>query len=176
MCVLVKRGADKIRRVSSDSVCLMGPIASVADMGWHCAEWWHYPDVPSLAPTLHCLITFDSTSVTLAFALRAYEFSIKTWNLLFSKTKAPDLVYVHMVLVVLVFVLICGGGRCGAVLAECDVLWARKELWQMTRYITSRCSPAQPGPCITAATRWPATTTNQSRATEHGAQSGLDSW
>ena len=176
MCVGKKRGWQN--PTSFIWQCVSDGADSVS--GWHGLTLCWMMTLPRCAQPRHQhqhrLITFDSTSVTLAFALRAYEFSIKTWNLLFSKTKAPDLVYVHMVLVVLVFVLICGGGRCGAVLAECDVLWARKELWQMTRYITSRCSPAQPGPCITAATRWPATTTNQSRATELGAQSGLDSW
>ena len=77
----------------------------------------------------HRLISFKSTSVSLAFALCANEFCTLIRH---SKTKAPDLVYVHMVqgtgascASICIDGAVVGGV---AVLAECDVLWPCKEL------------------------------------------------
>ena len=82
----------------------------------------------------HRLISFTSTSVSLAFALCANEINRHKNNKIIrhSKTKAPDLVYVHMVqgtgascAGVCIDGAVVGGV---AVLAECDVLWPCKEL------------------------------------------------
>ena len=142
VCVGKKRGWQN--PTSFIWQCVSDGADSVS--GWHGLTLCWMMTLPSCAQPRHQhrLISFKSTSVSLAFALCANKFCTLIRH---SKTKAPDLVYVHMVqgtgascAGICIDGAVVGGV---AVLAECDVLWPCKELWQMTRYITS---PVQPSP------------------------------
>ena len=162
VCVGKKRGWQN--PTSFIWQCVSDGADSVS--GWHGLTLCWMMTLPSCAQPRHQhrLISFKSTSVSLAFALCANKFCTLIRHGTYYSVKLKH--HVHMVqgtgascAGICIDGAVVGGV---AVLAECDVLWPCKELWQMTRYITSpvQPSPAQPGTCITAVTRWPETTNN----------------
>ena len=150
VCVGKKRGWQN--PTSFIWQCVSDGADSVS--GWHGLTLCWMMTLPSCAqpPHQHRLISFDSTSVSLAFALCANEFCTLIRHEMYNLVKLKHLTWSMsiwcrgLVLVVLVFVLMVrwwAVWRCWLSVMYCGRV-KNYDRWHDTS--PARCSPAQPSP------------------------------